>query len=139
MSVTKLEPFLTEFLDNDLFPVVNTQKLPLDLAVDLYEDEANLVATMNVAGINPENMDITIEDGYLKISGTREEEKEVKNRNYYSKQISRGSFERVIPLPIEVDKDNIKAELEDGMLKVIMLKKTKDSENKKTIKISKKK
>ncbi len=91
-----------------------------DLAMDVYEKDGKMIVEMQAAGIDPENLEISVENNFLKISGIREEEKEEKDKNYYSKQIFRGSFERTIPLNKEVDEEGIDAEVENGMLKVIL-------------------
>ncbi len=93
-----------------------------DLAVDLYEKEGNLVAEMHIPGIDPEKLDVTIEDGHLRISGTREESKETKEKTYYAREIRRGTFERTIRLPVNVKEGEAKAEYKDGVLRIILPK-----------------
>ena len=140
MAIQRWEPLsLSDFFDEEILSPQRTQKLPLDLAVDLFEEKDNLVANLNVAGIEPDDLDVTVEDGYLRVAGSRNETNEVKDKNYYSKQISRGSFERVIPLPIEIDKDSIKAEIDNGILVVTMPKKQEVADKKKKVEVTKKK
>ena len=93
-----------------------------DLAVDVSEDKSNVYVDMNIPGINPDKVDIEVEDTYLKVSGSREEKKEEKEKNYYRKEIRRGSFERVISLPSPVLGDKAKAEFSDGVLKITLPK-----------------
>ena len=95
---------------------------------------------MQAAGVDPDKIDITLEDNYLKISGVREEKKEEKGKNYYTKQISRGSFQKVVPLEYEVEEDKIEAEMENGVLKIEMpIKNFKEKESKKKIPVKVKK
>ncbi len=139
MTLQRWEPLsLTDFFEDEIFPKQTSQKFPLDLAVDLYESDNNLIANMSVAGIEPEDIDVTVEDNYLRIIGTRNETNEIKDRNYYSKQISRGSFEKVVPLPIEIEKDSIQAEIDNGILTITMSKKEEIAEKKK-VTVTKKK
>jgi HSP20 family protein len=77
---------------------------------------------MSMPGIDPEKVEVTIEGNYLRVVGRREEEKETKNKQFYSKEIHRGSFERAIRLPAAVNEDAVKAEYKDGVLKVTMPK-----------------
>jgi HSP20 family protein len=130
MSIIKWEPFgeIDRFF-NDL--PQNFVKIGRDMAVDLYEEGDSLIAEMSVPGIDPEKIDIGVEGDYLRISGTREEEKEDKGKQFYSKEITRGSFERIIRLPEKVNEEKIEAECKDGVLKVTMPK----SEEKKKEKI----
>jgi HSP20 family protein len=104
------DPFLQQFSP---FP-----KLGLDLAVDVYEEKGNVVAKMSLPGIKSEELDISLEDDMLTISGRREEEKEVDKKDYYSKEIRRGSFSRAVSLPKSVDAGKAEAKFEDGMLVV---------------------
>ena len=141
MSLIKWNPnsFLDNFFDDNFF---NSSFLKNyknnDLAVDVYKKDGKIMVEMQSAGIKPEDIDIYIEDGFLKISGKREEEKEEKDKNYYSKQIFRGSFERTIPLTEEIDDKKIKAETDNGMLKIeLPIKDYKKKIEKKKIKVKK--
>lgn len=113
--------------DNDYF--INWPKsIGFDLAVDVYEENSNVIAQMNIPGIDPDKIDVSIDNSLLHITGTREEEKEVKAKNYYSQEIKRGEFKRTIELPSLVIEDRAKAEYKDGVLKIIMPKKTSTQE-----------
>lgn len=133
MSLIKWEPF-DEFdrLLRDVHPLMsarNTQ-VGFDMAVDLYDDGNSVVAEMNVPGLKAEDIDVEVEDNYLRISGRREEVQEKKEKNHYAKEIRRGSFERVVQLPDAVEQDNVTAEYKDGVLKVTMPKKEKAPDKK---------
>jgi HSP20 family protein len=122
MAIVKWEPFgeIDRFFDDA--PSAGFGKMGWDMAVDLYEDGGNVVADMSVPGIDPEKVEVTVEGNYLRVVGHREEEKETKNRQFYSKEIRRGSFERAIRLPSPVNDEKVTAEYKDGVLKVIMPK-----------------
>jgi HSP20 family protein len=121
MAIVKWEPFgdLDRFFDE--FAPTNG-RMGFDMAVDMYEDGNAIVAEMSVPGIDPDKLDITVEGQYLRVIGTREDEKEKKTKQFYSKEIRRGSFERALRLPEPVQESNIKAEYEGGVLKVVMPK-----------------
>lgn len=95
-------------------------KLGFDLAVDVFEEKGNVIAKMNLPGITQEELDVMVEDDVLTITGRREEEKEVDKKNYYSKEIKRGSFSRSVALPRVVDGSKASAEYKDGFLVVTM-------------------
>ncbi len=137
MAIVKWEPFgeLDRFFDEFALPAGG--KMGFDMAVDLYEDGNDIIAEMSVPGIEPENLDITVEGQYLRVVGRREEEKEKKTKQFYSKEIRRGSFERAIRLPEPVSEASVKAEYEGGVLKVIMPKLGDKRKNK--VKVSVKK
>lgn len=108
-----------------------------DLAVDVYEKDNQVIAEMNLPGINPDDVDIEVQDGMLKISGERKLETEEKDKqgNYHRREIRRGSFSRVVTLPENADTDSVDANYKDGVLRIEM-KKLPESESKsKKIKI----
>lgn len=118
------------------FPLVPTARSGWDLAVDLYEEKGNIVAKMQLPGIDPANLEVSVEDEYLRISGSREEEKEEKGKQYYRKEIKKGSFERMIALPSPVEKNNVDAVYEHGILTVtIPRKEKKESSGKVEVKV----
>lgn len=110
----------------------------LDLAVDLYEEGNNVIAKMNVPGIDADNIKVEVHDTHLHISGKREEKEEEKGKDYYRKEIRCGSFERVVSLPCAVHEAGVIAELSDGVLKITMPKSVKEEEKIKTIKVVRK-
>jgi len=106
-------------------------KYGFDLAVDLYEDGDNLVAEMSAPGIDIKNTEVNVVDNVLRISGQREEKRERKEKNYFSREIHHGSFSRTIRLPSPVVSEQTKASYKDGVLKIVMpMKKASEQKNK---------
>lgn len=134
MSLIKWEPFddfdriFREF--GALTPHRTRENFGYDLAVDLYEDENNLVAEMNLPGLKGDDIDVEVQNNHLRISGRREEVSEKKEKSHYAKEIHRGSFERVVALPDPVNGEAVEAEYDNGVLKVIMPKIEKSDTNK---------
>jgi HSP20 family protein len=122
MAIVKWEPFGEFDRIFDHLPGQGMLGQMGDMAVDLYEDGNNIIAEMNISGIEPEKVDVTVEGNYLRIIGTREEEKEKKTKQFYSKEIRRGSFERALRLPEPVNETKVEAEYKDGVLKVTLPK-----------------
>ncbi len=122
MALIKWEPFggIDRFFED--FPAFPKQGL--DLAVDVYEKDKNIIAEMNLPGIPPDKINVSVEDNYLRVSGSREESKEEKEKHYYSKEIHRGSFERVVRLPAAVEKNKVSAEYKNGELTITLPKVT---------------
>lgn len=96
-----------------------------DLAADVYEENGNVIVEMHVAGINPDKVDINVEGDNLRVTGSREEEYETEDRNYYRKEIHHGSFERLIRLPAPVLAEQTRAEIDNGVLKITLPKQVK--------------
>ncbi len=92
-------------------------------AVDIYEDEKQLVLTAEIPGIEEKDVEIKIEDNTLSIHGERKLEKETREENYHRIERAYGSFYRSFTLPNHIDQDNIQAEHENGVLKISMPKK----------------
>ncbi len=106
-------------------------------AVDVYEDKDNIIVEAQLAGINPDDIDVSVENDVLCIKGESEKKTEVDEKNYYRKEIRRGSFYRSIPLPAHVNADKASAEAVDGVLKITIPKAAEAKP--KTIKIKKNK
>lgn len=96
------------------------------LSIDVYETEKNIVIRSTIAGVKPEDLDITIDHDMLTIRGKRHDECEEKGREYLYRECYWGSFSRSVILPVEVDEKKIDATLESGVL-TISLKKIKKS------------
>ncbi len=106
-----------------LFEEMNLpSQISKELATDVFEQNGNVIVEMNVAGINPDKVDISVEGEHLRITGTREEAHETKDRDYYAKEIRRGSFERIIHLPTAVNREKTRAEVDNGVLKITLPK-----------------
>ena len=136
MALMKWEPlpiFEKMFEDFPLLPILPTFKTGWDLAVDLYEEKENLVAEMNLPGIDPKQVEITFQNGNLKITGKKLEEKEIKEKDYYKKEIHRGLFEKMIQLPFEVKTEKTEAHYKDGVLRILMP--MKEELKKQTVKV----
>ena len=91
-------------------------------AVDVYQDKDNVIVETPLAGIDPEKVDISIENDVLTISGRTEEKKEVKREDYYRKEVREGSFSRSVILPMSVKAEMAEATSEKGMLKITIPK-----------------
>jgi HSP20 family protein len=123
------------FSDEDWFlPVL--PKFQTGPVMDVYETDKDVIAEINLPGVDPEKVDVSVKNGILRVSGTSEEKTEEKKKGYWRKEIRRGSFERAIRLPTEVKEDKVEATYEKGVLKVVMPKvKTETAEKKVKIKV----
>lgn len=140
MSLIKWEPFGDfdrVFREMSSFPSLKLTDVDFNLACDVYEDGNTVVAEMNLPGLTEDDIDVEVEDTYLRISGKREEVQEKKEKSHYTKEIRRGSFERVVSLPYPVQQDKVEAEYEHGVLKVIMPKREQAQESRVKVKVKK--
>ena len=91
-------------------------------AIDVYQDKDNVIVETPLPGVDPEKVDITIENDVLTISGKSEDTHEVKREDYYRKEVRKGSFSRSVILPMSVKADAAEAHSEKGILKVTIPK-----------------
>lgn len=97
------------------------------LSVDVYEDNSNIIIKSTVAGVNPEDLEISISNDLLTIRGQRYQEDDISEENYYSRECYWGAFSRSIVLPREVDQKKIDAYIKNGVLTIKLPKKYKTS------------
>lgn len=91
--------------------------VPGQLAVDVYETKERLVVKARTAGVNKNDLDVSISDNQLTIRGTLSAgEEEVEN--YFLQECYWGEFSRTIALPVPVKEEEIEAVLKDGVLTV---------------------
>jgi HSP20 family protein len=102
--------------------------------VDIYENGDSLVLKAELPGINPDDVEIRVEDNTLYLKGERKFEKEVKEQNYHRVERTYGTFTRTFTLPNSVDADKVNASYKDGVLTLTMPK--KEEAKPKTIKIN---
>ena len=92
------------------------------LAIDVYHDDKRIVIKSTIAGAKPENLKISLHNDLLIIKGKRENEETVPENNYLFKECYWGPFSRSIILPSEVDPKRVEAEIENGVLTIILYK-----------------
>jgi len=92
------------------------------LSIDIYQTPKNIIVKSTIAGVKPEDIDISINNDMLTIRGKREDKDEIEEDNYLYRECYWGSFSRSVILPVEVKADKIEAILENGVLTVILPK-----------------
>lgn len=100
------------------------------LAVDVFETEGELVIKARTAGVDRNDLDVSISDGILTISGTLSSGDETEVNNWHIQECYWGEFRRTLALPVAVKEEGIKAELKDGVL-TITFEKVKQEKAKK--------
>ena len=91
-------------------------------ALDISERKDAYVVTVEVPGVNPDDLDITLEDGLLTIQGERQFTQESTEQQFHRVERRYGSFRRSITLPSQVQADAIEASFENGVLEVVVPK-----------------
>ncbi|MBU1951294.1 Hsp20/alpha crystallin family protein [Patescibacteria group bacterium] len=91
-------------------------------AIDVYQTKDAVVVETALAGVDPENVNISIENDVLTMEGSMEKKSEVDEKEYYRKEVRSGHFHRAIALPVSVQGDEANADFEDGILKITIPK-----------------
>lgn len=91
-------------------------------SLDVSEGEDTITVRVEVPGVDPDDIDVSLTGDMLVISGQKEEESEEKREGYFHTERRFGSFRRGVPLPASVDPERISAEYDKGVLTVKMNK-----------------
>ena len=123
---------IEEQIDDEEDWVDTTDEFPGQLAVDVYETADKLVVKARTAGISKSDLDVSISDNILTISGVLSGGEDEQTTRWHIQECYWGEFSRTIALPVQVreDEDSVKAELKDGVL-TIMFDKVKTEAAKK--------
>lgn len=89
-----------------------------EVAVDVYQTANDIVIKTIVAGVRPDDLDISITRDMVTIHGRREEQKETSDEDYFHKELYWGGFSRTIMLPEEVDVEGAEASQTHGLLTI---------------------
>ena len=106
---------------------------PGQLAVDVYETDEQLVVKARTAGVNKEDLDVSISDGILTISGTLSSGDDSEATNWHIQECYWGEFSRTLALPVAVKEDEVNAVLKDGVLSISFSKVKQEQAKKITI------
>lgn len=103
------------------------EAVPGQLAVDVFETREKLVVKARTAGVNKNDLDVSIADNTLSIRGTLSAGEEAGVENYFVQECYWGEFSRSIALPVPVKEDEIEAVLKDGVLTISFTKLKQDT------------
>lgn len=143
MKITRYEPLnmLNQFYAdlNELFEkqLPDTSRIATGQwapAVDIKEEANQFVIHADLPGVKAEDIEVTMENGVLTIKGKRETESKIEEKDYTRIERISGSFYRRFSLPDSADQDNVRAEVKNGVLTLIIAKKEKSKPKKITVK-----
>lgn len=104
-------------------------------AADMYETDESIVIVVDISGVSPKNVGLTLFRNTLLLQGVRVEQSGPPSRQYYKMEIPYGPFERLFHLPSPVRSDDVQAAYKDGLLTIILKKCDKPALKKAKIKI----
>ena len=104
----------------------NEEASDAQLTVDLYQTPTEIIVQTMVAGVKPEDLDINIAREMVTIKGTRHKHAEIREEDFFSKELYWGSFSRSVLLPQEIEVEKAEAGLKNGMLTIRLPKVNKE-------------
>ena len=109
-----IEPMTEQLLDNYDYTG--------QLAVDVYQTAKEIIIKSTIGGVQPEDLDISINHDLITVRGVRRQEEVINEDDYIYKECHWGGFSRSIILPVDVKEDRIKASLKNGILTIVLPK-----------------
>jgi HSP20 family protein len=95
------------------------------LNIDMYQTKDNVIIKSTIAGVRPEDIDITVANDMVTIKGARRKEENIAQDDYFYQECYWGNFSRSVIIPVDIDSEEIEADLKDGILTVIIPKAAK--------------
>jgi len=124
----------SDIMDEFFNDAVNARRDSFVPSIDVSESENQFMITAELPGMKKEDINISLENGRLSISGERSFENEEKGKTYHRVETQYGSFNRSFQLPDNVSEESITATYEDGLLNITIDK--SEDKVKKQIEIS---
>lgn len=100
------------------------------LAIDVYQTDDDIVIKSAIAGVSPEDINISIDNDMVTIKGERKSGGEVKDDDFYYQECYWGAFSRSVILPVDVIVDKAQADLKNGILTIALPKAKKSKATK---------
>ena len=95
------------------------------LNIDMYQTKDNVIIKSTIAGVRPEDIDITVANDMVTVKGARKKEENIAQEDYFYQECYWGNFSRSVIVPVDIDSEHIEADLKDGILTIIVPKAAK--------------
>ena len=103
----------------EMIPFPEQEFIP---SVDISETDNEIMVQAEIPGIDPKDLDISLNGRLLTIKGEKKSEHEEKRENYHKIERKYGTFSRTLELPTDIDPDKVEAKYKDGVLKIVFSK-----------------
>lgn len=108
----------TSFSDETTAPTAPDTEQEGQLTVDVFQDDQNIIIQSTIAGVSPEDLDVSITNDMVTIRGERRRAYNVDQDDYFYQECYWGTFSRSIILPVEIDADRAEAKIKNGVLTI---------------------
>lgn len=88
------------------------------LTVDVFQDDENIIIQSTIAGVSPDDLDVSITNDMVTIRGERRQSYDIDQEDYFYQECYWGTFSRSIILPVEIDADRAEAKIKNGILTI---------------------
>lgn len=88
------------------------------LTVDVFQDDQNIIIQSTIAGVSPEDLDVSITNDMVTVRGERRRQFDVDHEDYFYQECYWGTFSRSIILPVEIDADRAEAKIKNGVMTI---------------------
>lgn len=95
------------------------------LNIDMYQTKDNVIIKSTIAGVRPDDIDITVANDMVTVQGSRSREEKISDDDYFYQECYWGGFSRSVIVPVDIDSEHIEADLKDGILTIIIPKAAK--------------
>jgi len=112
---------------------IEEEEQDAELTMDVYQTPTDIIVQTMVAGVRPEDLEITIARDMITVKGKREESRTIDEDNYFTKELYWGTFSRTMLLPQEIDPEEAEATEKHGLLTIKLPK--IDKEKKTSVKV----
>ncbi len=100
------------------WPTAMSEEAEYGPAVDVYETDDEVVVKAQLPGVKKEDVDVSIADNAITIRAETRREEEVEEEDYFRRELRYGTWARRLPLPTQIDEEQVTAKLSDGVLEV---------------------
>jgi HSP20 family protein len=130
-----MDRLFDDFFDLAPFSDVEDRLGAFSPSVDVTEIDNQVQVTAELPGLTEDDIDLSLSQNVLTIRGEKKEEQEERDQNYHRIERSYGSFQRNIPLPVEVEAEQVEASFKNGVLTVTMPKTAQAQQERKKIEV----
>ncbi len=112
--IMRNEPQHNVFVEEENFSATSDGQL----TIDVYQTDTEIVIKSTIAGVKPEDLDVSINNDMVTIKGERKNDEAVNPENYYYQECYWGGFSRSVVLPVDIISDKAEASLKNGILTI---------------------
>jgi HSP20 family protein len=108
--------------ESQFSPFAKLENSSWDPAIELRETDAELIVKAEVPGVEAKDLDVQVSGNAVSIAGEHRAEQRHTGKGYFHSELQYGQFQRIIPFPVAVQPDQVKAEFKDGLLTLTLPK-----------------